>query len=179
MPNVSGWSNFTILDTDDQLRLIKQLMEIDGLDPKRFPPRMVLATISRWKDKGLTPAKVSPSEEMELAEGSGSNLYRQYQQRLLELNACDFGDLLLHNLTIFNEYPDILAEYHQRLTHLLVDEYQDTNVAQYLWIELLAQKNHNLCCVGDDDSRSMVGAVQKSPICSNFRMSIPKLTSSN
>ena len=144
-------SNFTILDTDDQLRLIKQLMEIDGLDPKRFPPRMVLATISRWKDKGLTPAKVSPSEEMELAEGSGSDLYRQYQARLLELNACDFGDLLLHNLTIFNEYPDILAEYHQRLTHLLVDEYQDTNVAQYLWIRLLAQKNRNLCCVGDDD----------------------------
>jgi len=144
-------SNFTILDTDDQLRLIKQLLEAAGLDPKRFPPRMLLATISRWKDKGLTPDKVSPAEEIELAEGTGIDLYRQYQQRLVELNACDFGDLLLHNLTLFNENPDILAEYHGRITHLMVDEYQDTNLAQYLWIRLLAQKSRNLCCVGDDD----------------------------
>jgi len=144
-------SNFTILDTDDQLRLIKQLLEVSGLDPKRFPPRMLLATISRWKDKGLTPDKVSPAEEIELAEGTGIDLYRQYQRRLLELNACDFGDLLLHNLTLFNENPDILAEYHGRITHLMVDEYQDTNLSQYLWIRLLAQKSRNLCCVGDDD----------------------------
>ncbi|NDA07911.1 MAG: DNA helicase II, partial [Alphaproteobacteria bacterium] len=144
-------SNFTILDTDDQLRLIKQLLEASGLDPKRFPPRMLLATISRWKDKGLTPDKVSPAEEIELAEGTGIDLYRQYQRRLLELNACDFGDLLLHNLTLFNENPDILAEYHGRITHLMVDEYQDTNLCQYLWIRLLAQKSRNLCCVGDDD----------------------------
>lgn len=143
--------NFTILDTDDQLRLIKQLMEASGLDPKRFPPRGMLATISRWKDKGLTPDKVNPSEEAELAEGTGNGLYRQYQTRLRELNACDFGDLLLHNLTIFTDHPDVLAEYHQRITHLMVDEYQDTNVAQYLWIRLLAQKHKNLCCVGDDD----------------------------
>ena len=92
-------SDFTILDTDDQLRLIKQLMEVAGLDPKRFPPRAILASISRWKDKALTPDKVSPSEEIELAEGSGADIYRQYQNRLRELNACDFGDLLLHNLT--------------------------------------------------------------------------------
>ena len=144
-------SNFTILDADDQLRLIKQLLEASGLDPKRFPPRMLLATISRWKDKGLTPDKVSPAEEIELAEGTGIDLYRQYQRRLLELNACDFGDLLLHNLTLFNENPDILAEYHGRITHLMVDEYQDTNLCQYLWIRLLAQKSRNLCCVGDDD----------------------------
>ncbi|XDZ66264.1 ATP-dependent helicase [Alphaproteobacteria bacterium LSUCC0684] len=144
-------SNFTILDTDDQLRLIKQLLEAAGLDPKRFPPRMLLATISRWKDKGLTPDKVSPAEEIELGEGTGIDLYRQCQRRLLELNACDFGDLLLHNLTVFNENPDILAEYHGRITHLMVDEYQDTNLAQYLWIRLLAQKNRNICCVGDDD----------------------------
>lgn len=143
--------NFTILDTDDQLRLIKQLMEVAGLDPKRFPPRAILASISRWKDKALTPDKVSPSEEMELAEGSGADIYRQYQNRLRELNACDFGDLLLHNLTIFNAHPDILAEYHGRITHLMVDEYQDTNVTQYLWLRLLAQKGRNLCCVGDDD----------------------------
>ena len=88
---------------------------------------------------------------MELAEGSGADIYRQYQNRLRELNACDFGDLLLHNLTIFNAHPDILAEYHGRITHLMVDEYQDTNVTQYLWLRLLAQKGRNLCCVGDDD----------------------------
>ena len=143
--------NFTILDTDDQLRLIKQLMEASGLDPKRYPPRMLLATISRWKDKGLTPDQVSPSQESELAEGTGGDLYRQYQDRLIALNACDFGDLLLHNLTIFNKHPDVLAEYHSRITHLLVDEYQDTNVAQYLWLRLLAQHSRNICCVGDDD----------------------------
>jgi len=143
--------NFTILDTDDQLRLLKQLMEASGLDPKRFPPRMMLATISRWKDKGLTPDRVSPIEQSELAEGSGADLYHQYQDRLKALNACDFGDLLLHNLTIFNAYPDVLTQYHDRITHLMVDEYQDTNTAQYLWIRLLSQKHQNICCVGDDD----------------------------
>ncbi|MEK9860486.1 MAG: UvrD-helicase domain-containing protein, partial [Alphaproteobacteria bacterium] len=143
--------NFTILDTDDQLRLLKQLMEASGLDPKRFPPRMMLATISRWKDKGLSPDRVSTIEQAELAEGSGADLYHQYQDRLKALNACDFGDLLLHNLTIFNAHPDVLAQYHDRITHLMVDEYQDTNTAQYLWIRLLAQKNQNICCVGDDD----------------------------
>lgn len=143
--------NFTILDTDDQLRLIKQLMEISGLDSKRYPPRMILAIISRWKDKGLTPDKVNPAEIDELAEGKGGDLYHDYQDRLKTLNACDFGDLLLHNLTIFNNHPDILAHYHARLTHLLVDEYQDTNVAQYLWLRLLAQSSRNICCVGDDD----------------------------
>ena len=143
--------NFTILDTDDQLRLIKQLLEIAGIDPKRFPPRAILGTISRWKDKALTPDQVPQAERIDLADGAGGDIYQQYQQRLLDLNACDFGDLLLHNLTIFSQQPDILAEYHNRLTHLMVDEYQDTNVAQYLWIRALAQKNQNLCCVGDDD----------------------------
>ncbi len=141
--------NFTILDTDDQLRLIKQLMAAAGLDPKRLPPRMVLAVISRWKDKGLTPDKVSPSESAKLE--IGDDFYQQYQDRLRALNACDFGDLLLHNLTIFTAHPDVLAEYHHRITHIMVDEYQDTNVSQYLWIRLLAQKHKNLCCVGDDD----------------------------
>ncbi len=143
--------NFTILDTDDQLRLLKQLMEVAGLDPKRYPPRMLLATISRWKDKGLTPDQVNPAQESELAEGTGGDLYRQYQDRLQALNACDFGDLLLHNLTIFTKHPDVLAEYHSRITHMLVDEYQDTNTAQYLWLRLLAQQSRNICCVGDDD----------------------------
>ena len=144
-------SSFTILDTDDQLRLIKQLLEVDGIDTKRFPPRAILAVISRWKDKALTPDQVPSAEQIDLADGKGADLYQRYQQRLLELNACDFGDLLLHNITVFNQYPDILAEYHERLTHLMVDEYQDTNVAQYLWLRALAQKRRNLCCVGDDD----------------------------
>ncbi|MGB0181095.1 MAG: ATP-dependent helicase [Candidatus Puniceispirillales bacterium] len=143
--------NFTILDTDDQLRLIKQVMELNGIDTKRHPPRMVLAMISRWKDKGLTFDKVSLADASHLIEGNGADIYQQYQQRLTDLNACDFGDLLLHNLTIFNGYPDILADYHQRITHVMVDEYQDTNVAQYLWLSLLSQKSRNLCCVGDDD----------------------------
>ena len=144
-------SNFTILDTDDQLRLIKQIMEINGIDTKRHPPRMVLGMISRWKDKGLTPDKVSLADASNLIEGNGADIYQQYQQRLCDLNACDFGDLLLHNLTIFNSYPDILEDYHQRITHVMVDEYQDTNVSQYLWLSLLSQKSRNLCCVGDDD----------------------------
>ena len=143
--------NFTILDTDDQLRLVKQLLEIAGVDPKRYPPRAILGAISGWKDKALTPDQVPAHERTGLADGSAGDLYQQYQQRLLDLNACDFGDLLLHNLTIFNQHPDILAEYHDRLTHLMVDEYQDTNVAQYLWLRALAQKHRNLCCVGDDD----------------------------
>ena len=143
--------NFTILDSDDQLRLLKQLMEANGIDPKRYPPRMLLAVISRWKDKGLTPDRVSPGDQAELAEGTGGDLYRQYQDRLKALNACDFGDLLMHNLTIFNSHPDILAQYHDRITHLMIDEYQDTNTAQYLWIRLLAQRHQNICCVGDDD----------------------------
>jgi DNA helicase-2/ATP-dependent DNA helicase PcrA len=144
-------ANFTILDTDDQLRLIKQVMELNGIDPKRHPPRMVLAMISRWKDKGLTHDKVSLADASNLIEGNGADIYQQYQQRLSDLNACDFGDLLLHNLTIFNTHPEILADYHHRITHVMVDEYQDTNVAQYLWLSLLSQKSRNLCCVGDDD----------------------------
>ena len=143
-------SQFTILDADDQLRLIKQILEGEGIDIKRHSPRMVLDIISRWKDKGLSPEKVGSSDKH-----SGHLIYKdfygRYQERLLSLNACDFGDLLLHNLTVFTEQPDVLAEYHQRFSHMMVDEYQDTNLAQYLWIRLLAQKNHNLCCVGDDD----------------------------
>ena len=143
--------NFTILDADDQLRLIKQILIANNIDVKRFPPRLVLAVIERWKDKGLMPDKVSLGEAGHLLAGQALDLYAQYQQRLLALNACDFGDLLLHNLTIFMGYPDILASYQTRITHIMVDEYQDSNVAQYLWIRLLAQKSRNLCCVGDDD----------------------------
>ncbi|BBK44247.1 DNA helicase [Allostella vacuolata] len=143
--------NFTILDTDDQLRLIKQLLQAEGIDDRRWPPRVVLGAIERWKDRGLTPDKV-PSEDIgEVAGGRLLRIYEQYQERLRTVNAVDFGDLLLHNLTLFLTRPEVLAEYHRRFHYLLVDEYQDTNVAQYLWLRLLAQGHRNICCVGDDD----------------------------
>ncbi|HEV8026824.1 MAG TPA: UvrD-helicase domain-containing protein [Stellaceae bacterium] len=144
-------SNFTILDADDQLRLVKQLAQAEGVDDKRWPARMLLGAFERWKDRGLIPDKVPAGERGDLANGRGLKLYRQYQERLVTLNAADFGDLLLHNLTIFAERADILAEYQKRFHYILVDEYQDTNVAQYLWLRLLAQGHRNLCCVGDDD----------------------------
>ena len=144
-------SNFTILDTDDQIRLIKQLQPILGIDNKKWPARVLLNTIERWKDQARLPESLGPEAGGDLANGKTIKLYQQYQDRLRTLNACDFGDLLLHVIRIWQEHPDILAEYHRRLRYLLVDEYQDTNVAQYLWLRLLAQKDKNLCCVGDDD----------------------------
>ncbi|NQU62016.1 MAG: UvrD-helicase domain-containing protein [Rhodospirillales bacterium] len=144
-------SNFTILDTDDQVRLIKQLLENHDIDEKQFPPRACSSIIQRWKDRGLTPEKVSEAEGAASAGGSALALYAEYQQRLSEINAADFGDLLLHCLTIFNDEPDILAKYQNQFRYLLVDEYQDTNVSQYLWLRLLAQGHKNICCVGDDD----------------------------
>ncbi|MDE0537268.1 MAG: UvrD-helicase domain-containing protein [Rhodospirillales bacterium] len=143
--------NFTILDADDQLRLLKQVMEGRDIDDKKWPARMLLGVIQRWKDRGLTPEKVSDEEGGAMADGRLIQLYAVYQDRLRTLNAADFGDLLLHNLTLFNEHPDILDVYRNRFRYLLVDEYQDTNVAQYLWLRLLAQSHRNLCCVGDDD----------------------------
>ena len=142
--------NFTILDEDDQIRLLKQILEAEGIDDKRHPARVLGGVINRWKDRGLTPAQV-PAGDGGFADGRGASLYRQYQQRLLTLNACDFGDLLLHVLTLFTAHPDVLMRYQERLKYLLVDEYQDSNVAQYLWLRLLAQKHRNICCVGDDD----------------------------
>src|SRR5579883_3600792 len=144
-------SSFTILDGDDQLRLLKQILAAANIDERRWPARVLHAVIERWKDRGLPPAKVPPGESEGLAEGRVIEIYRHYQERLATVNAVDFGDLLLHNLTLFTEHPDILAEYHRRFRYLLVDEYQDTNVAQYLWLRLLAQARRNLCCVGDDD----------------------------
>ena len=143
--------NFTILDTDDQLRLVKQIALAEGIDEKRWPPRALLSTFERWKDRGLTPDKVSADDRAEVADGRAPALFRLYQERLVTLNAADFGDLLLHNLTIFAARADILADYQHRFRYILVDEYQDTNVAQYLWLRLLAQGHRNLCCVGDDD----------------------------
>jgi DNA helicase-2/ATP-dependent DNA helicase PcrA len=143
--------DFTILDADDQLRLVKQLIEAERLDEKRWPSRALLALIQRWKDRGLAPEKVPAAEIGEFAGGRALELYRAYQARLQTVNAVDFGDLTLHNLTLFQKHPEILAEWQRRFRYVLVDEYQDTNVAQYLWLRLLAQAHRNLCCVGDDD----------------------------
>ncbi|HVY12200.1 MAG TPA: UvrD-helicase domain-containing protein, partial [Alphaproteobacteria bacterium] len=146
-------ANFTILDTDDQLRLIKQILEAENVDPKRTPPRMVLAIIERWKDRGFTPERVPASDAAE--NPRFLSFYRIYQDRLKSLNACDFGDLLLHNLTLLHTQPDLLQEYQHRFQYILVDEYQDTNVAQYLWLRLLmldpSGAPRNICCVGDED----------------------------
>jgi DNA helicase-2/ATP-dependent DNA helicase PcrA len=142
---------FTILDADDQIRLVKQLLQAERIDDRKWPARVVSSVIERWKDRGLTPDKVPTGDGGEVANGKAIEIYRQYQERLKTLNATDFGDLLLHNLTIFQTRPDVLEEYHDKFKYILVDEYQDTNVAQYLWLRLLAQKRKNLCCVGDDD----------------------------
>ncbi|HEY1880426.1 MAG TPA: UvrD-helicase domain-containing protein [Caulobacteraceae bacterium] len=144
-------SNYTIIDPDDQERLIRQLLEAENIDSKRWTPRHLAGLIDQWKNRGQGPDKLPPSEGAHFAAGKGHALYKLYQDRLKTLNACDFGDLLLHNLTIFTAHPEVLADYHDRFRYLLVDEYQDTNTAQYLWLRLLAQKSRNLCCVGDDD----------------------------
>ena len=144
-------SNFTILDTDDQLRVLKQLISVANLDEKRWPARQLAALIDRWKNRGWTPEQVTPGESEAFAAGRGAELYTQYQDRLKTLNACDFGDLLLHMLAIFRRHSDVLVSYRERFRYILVDEYQDTNQAQYEWLKLLAEPRRNLCCVGDDD----------------------------
>lgn len=144
-------SSFTILDADDQTRLAKQVIEAANIDEKRWTGRSLAMVIDGWKNRGLTPSKVPPNEAYHFADGKGIELYKAYQARLTTLNAADFGDLLVHNLTILQNNPDVLEEYRQRFRYMLVDEYQDTNVAQYLWLRMLAQKHKNICCVGDDD----------------------------
>ena len=141
---------FTILDTDDQIRLLKQLISAENIDEKRWPARQLAGLIDDWKNRALTPSRV-PSGEGHAYDGRGVALYAAYQRRLLELNAVDFGDLLLHCVMIFQAHPDVLAQWQDRFRYILVDEYQDTNVAQYLWLRLLAQGHRNICCVGDDD----------------------------
>jgi len=143
-------SNFTILDTDDQLRLLKQLIVAANIDEKRWPARMLAGMIDGWKNRALVPERV-PSSEAGGYANRGTELYAQYQERLRTLNACDFGDLLLHCVTIFQTHGDVLAQYQRWFRYILVDEYQDTNVCQYLWLRLLAQAHRNICCVGDDD----------------------------
>ena len=148
-------SDFTILDTDDVIRLIKQLIQAEGLDDKRWPAKQFAGMIDGWKNKGLGPADIPEGDARAFANGKGRELYAAYQARLKSLNACDFGDLLMHPITIFKKNPDLLKEYHQRFRYILVDEYQDTNTAQYMWLRLLAQRPkgepQNVCCVGDDD----------------------------
>ena len=140
-------SNFTILDADDQLRVLKQVMEAERVDTKRWAPPVLMATIQRWKDRGLTPTRVTAAEDTDFAAGRARDLYAMYQARLRSLNAADFGDLLLHMTDLLRERSDILAQYHRPFRYILVDEYQDTNLVQYLWLRLLAQgtQEHLLC----------------------------------
>ncbi|MCF1461224.1 AAA family ATPase [Agrobacterium vitis] len=157
-------SDFTILDTDDVVRLIKQIIQAEGLDDKRWPAKMFAGMIDGWKNKGLDPAQIPEGDARAFGNGKGRELYAAYQARLKSLNACDFGDLLLHPIRMFRANPDVLKDYHQRFRYILVDEYQDTNTAQYMWLRLLAQRPStkaadgkvtngtvNICCVGDDD----------------------------
>ncbi len=142
--------NFTILDTDDQLRLLKQVLQANDVDTKRFPARHLAGIIDRWKNRAWDPGKVPEAEAAKYDDRAGK-LYADYQRRLRTLNAADFGDLLLHVLRILKEHGDVLARYQRWFRYILVDEYQDTNVAQYLWLRLLASSHRNVCCVGDDD----------------------------
>ena len=144
-------SSYTIIDNDDQERLIKQLLAAENIDSKRWTSKHLAGLIDHWKNRGWTPNALPGAEGAHFANNRGAALYAIYQDRLRILNACDFGDLLLHNLTIFTKHPDVLEDYHRRFRYILVDEYQDTNVAQYLWLRLLAQGRRNICCVGDDD----------------------------
>ncbi len=148
-------SNYTIIDTDDQIRLLKQLISANDLDEKRWPARQLAGLIDRWKNRGLLPGDLDAAENEAYANGRGEQMYRLYQDRLKALNACDFGDLLLHMVTILKAHGDVQAEYRRRFKYIMVDEYQDTNTVQYLWLRLLAEvkgdAGHNICVVGDDD----------------------------
>lgn len=148
---------FTIIDKDDQVRLLKQIMEAENIDNDRWPARLLLALIDSWKNKCKKPENIGNADNHKFAEGQGRKLYRQYQTRLQTLNACDFGDLLMHPIHIFKDNIDILQKYQNRFRYILVDEYQDTNTAQYIWLQMLAgvkineKEQINICCVGDDD----------------------------
>jgi len=144
-------SNYTIIDTDDQLRLLKAMIREREIDEKRWPPRQLAGLIDSWKNKGLNPSDLTAVDREAYANGKGQEMYAAYQERLKSLNACDFGDLLLHMLNIFRTHRDVLEQYQDRFKYVMVDEYQDTNAVQYLWLRLLAQKRKNICVVGDDD----------------------------
>lgn len=142
---------FTILDSDDQTRLLKQIIVEANLDEKRWPARTLAKLIDRWKNLAMLPGDVPEEQSYMFADGRGAQLYALYQKRLQEMNTCDFGDLLLHCVTMFNRYPGVLKEYHRLFKYILVDEYQDTNIVQYKWLHQLSKASHNICCVGDDD----------------------------
>ena len=144
-------SNYTIITPDDQIRLLKQIMIDQDIDIKKFTPKAMSNLISSWKDKGYKPDDINQSDNDFFANGKAINIYKTYQSRLVTLNSTDFGDLLLYNLTIFSEHLDILQKYQSKILYFLVDEYQDTNTIQYLWLKLFANKSQNICCVGDDD----------------------------
>jgi DNA helicase-2/ATP-dependent DNA helicase PcrA len=144
-------SNYTIIDTDDQLRLLKQLIQAEGLDDKRWPARQLAGCLDRWKNRGLNPEQLDAAENEAYANGKGQHFYRLYQARLKAVNACDFGDLLLHMVNILRDHREVLDQYRHRFKYVMVDEYQDTNQVQYLWLRLIAQGRQNICVVGDDD----------------------------
>jgi DNA helicase II / ATP-dependent DNA helicase PcrA len=169
-------SNFTVLDVDDQVRLLKQLLAADNIDDKRWPARMLAGLIDGWKNRGLTPAQVPPGEAAVFGNGKGGKLYASYQERLKILNAADFGDLLLENIRLFREHPDVLRQYQNRFKFILVDEYQDTNVAQYLWLRLLAQAPSSLTSPrlrGEVDARSASGEGVAEPTPSSASAIVP------
>jgi DNA helicase-2/ATP-dependent DNA helicase PcrA len=147
-------SDFTILDTDDVVRLIKQIIQAEGLDDKRWPAKQFAGMIDTWKNKGLDPAQIPEGDARAFANGKGRELYTAYQNRLKTLNACDFGDLLLHPIRILRTHPDILREYHQKFRYILVDEYQDTNTAQYMWLRLLAQRSPSARAANGDGEQA-------------------------
>ena len=144
-------SNFTILDVDDQIKMIKLAMEEINMDTKAVVPKTMYAAIQKWKEKAITPDKLSENDILTDTEANARKVYKNYQERMISNNVVDFGDLLLKNIEIFKKSPEIVEQYHNTFRYILVDEYQDTNVVQYLWLRILAQKNHNICCVGDDD----------------------------
>jgi DNA helicase II / ATP-dependent DNA helicase PcrA len=144
-------SSFNILDSDDQLRLLKQVMEAMRIDIKRWLPQAMMAAIQKWKDRGLPPGRIAAVDDNDFAGGRAVEIYSAYQDRLKTLNTADFGDLLLHVTEILRTRPEVLAHYHRAFRYILVDEYQDTNLIQYMWLRLLAQSHKNICCVGDDD----------------------------
>ena len=143
-------SNFTIIDTEDQIRLIKNICKAENIDIKQLAPKFILAVIDRWKNKGCYPSEVVINNK-DIYEKTILPLYKIYQQKLIDLNSCDFGDLILHTVKILENYPDIRKIYSNNFKYILVDEYQDTNYIQSKWLDLLSEKNKNLCCVGDDD----------------------------
>lgn len=145
-------SNFTVLDVDDQICLLKQLLQAENIDDKRWPARMLAGLIDGWKNRGLTPSQVPSGEAAVFANGTGGKLYASYQERLKVLNAADFGDLLLENIRLFREHPDVLRQYQHRFKYILVDEYQDTNVAQYLWLRLLSQTASSPAAIAPRDA---------------------------